>query len=174
MVPFLDLVGTVGHRGLSESLWVLQRGHGDREVGVVAQAAREIAFRLDELNGEGAFIDDLEALHFFDAFPVALDGGEKALIELLVGHRVVPRIDEGIRGHSRAIGELQVRLERDLVGLLPFLVDGLGHFVVHVAVGVVVHQSGKQHVDDASAAVLIRHRGNEPLLRFGTEHANIV
>lgn len=124
----------------------------------------EVALRLGELDGESAVIDNLEALHLLHALAVALDGREEALVELLIGHRVVPGIDEGRGRYGSSIGKGDVRFQGDLVGLIPLLVDGLRHLVVDLALSVVIHEAGIEHVYHTAAAVLVGHSRDEALL----------
>ena len=57
-------------------------------------------------------------------------------------------------------------------GLVPFLVDGLCHLVVDLALSVVIDKAGIEHVHHAAAAILIGHGWDKALLGFGAGNAD--
>ena len=167
VVPLGQLVRAIGDGVLAVGVHVLVCGLVERVEGGVTQLAREVLLRAVQGDGEGVVVHNLEALELLDALLEALDVGEERGGQLVVGHGVVPRVDEVLGGDRGTVGEGGL-LELD--GELRVVVvrlDGLSQLVVCLAVAVVVHEAGVEGLDNASAADLVGVGRDERVLRLG-------
>ncbi|MCZ2857946.1 hypothetical protein O2W17_05255 [Blastococcus sp. VKM Ac-2987] len=180
----LGLERTVADRHGAEALGVLEEGLGHRPEGVVADGHRELGERRGELHLEGVLVDDPEAAEL-------LGGGVTGDVALVVGRRlqvvvpedvreevgrtlgvgavggVVPRVDEGLRGHRSAVVERPAVLELDGPGGVVLGLDRLRDAgVLDRAVGGVLDQARPQGGDDLVALALRRVARDEGVLRL--------
>src|ERR1700726_4233250 len=97
-----------------------------------------------------------------------VDRAEKALLQLGIGAQgsIVPRVDERVSRHRRAVGELPTGLEDDAVVDVVGGLDRLGDLVGGVSGGVVGHQAGEQPVDDPAAVAVVGARRDQRVGRF--------
>lgn len=178
VAPGLELVRTVADRLLAEGLRILVEGFRQRGESAVADLDGEHGVRLVQVDGELVVVDDLEAFELLVALEVlgvlqlveALDGGEErgALLRVLGVGDVAPGLGEGFGGHWGAVSELPAALDLDVeLGAVVIGLDGLGDFVLRVALRVVGNQTGEQQVDRDAAAGLVGVARDERVLRFG-------
>ena len=175
--PGLELVRTVGERGLAVGLHVVEGAGRHRHVRGVAQARREVRLRGDQARGEGGLVDDLEAGEgriggdvLGGELLVALEGLEEVLADLGVGGvgAVVPGVDEVLRDdRGGAVGVGQPLPDLDGPVLVVLGLDRLRDVVLDAAVGLVVDQAREDHRDDAAAADLAGVGGQQGVLGLG-------
>ena len=166
----IEHVGAVSDRVLTEGVDVVERRAREREERRVAEAQREVGLGLLERHGEGRVVDDLQAGQL-GVLVVAetLDRFEEVAAQLGVAQEcaVVPGVDERIRRDGLVIGERQVGLDLDGVGLRVFGLDRLGDVVDRGAVGLVVDESGEDVVEDLAATGLVGVGGDQGILGLG-------
>ena len=106
---------------------------------------------------------------------IALDGGEEGGADhaiLGVGH-VAPSLGEGLGGHIGAVSELPTILELDVVlGGVIIGSNGVGHFILGLAILIERHQSGEHQIDRTTTAGFIGVARNQAILRFGVKCRN--
>ena len=175
---------------LAGGLRVLEEGLGQRVEGVVADGHRELRERRAQRDGEGRVVDDLEAAHLLRGgrrddvagvvglglqVVVALDVGEEVRAALGVGaqRRVVPRVDEGLRGDRGAVVEGPAVLERDRPGggCRRTRSTRRRRCTRTDASSRVLDQAGPQRVDDLAALGLGGVARDERVLRLADVHA---
>ncbi|MPM26784.1 hypothetical protein SDC9_73289 [bioreactor metagenome] len=171
--PGADRLGLVG-------LGILEEGVGQRRERGVAHPQRQVRDRRGGLEGEGVVVHHRQAGHL-----VGLGLGGALLVgalQVVIAlhrleevarlhavrsvRRVVPGIDEVRRLHRGAVVERPVVLQLDGEVLVVRRLDRLGD--VHLrrrGVDVVVHQLGRQGLQDHVAAALGGVRRDEGLLR---------
>ena len=179
VIPAGELVRAVADRLLAEGLRVLVERFRQRGEALVTDLDREGGVRLVHGDDEGVVVDDLEAGELLVALQavllqvvIALDGREegRTLLGVLRVRGVAPRLGEGFGVHRGAVGELPALLEGDGVFAgVGIRLDGLGDFVLRVALVVEAHQAGEHQFDRAAAASFVGVARDERVLRFGTE-----
>ena len=164
VLPGHELVWAVAHWVLTELLRVLERGFGQRHVGVAAGLDRECRVGLAELDIDGVVVNDGQAaqrglgvhvrlLQSIIAFDCAEEAGAGLLVGTVGG--VIPCVYEGVRGHRSAVGELPSALELDDVmrGVVAGG-DAVCYLVVDAALRIVGHQTCEQLVYNLAATGL--------------------
>ncbi|SQC01677.1 Uncharacterised protein [Mobiluncus curtisii] len=82
-------------------------------------------------------------------------------------HCLVPGIHERLRSHRSAIRELGIALNLNSPVLVVVRLDRFGNFHLGVAFGIVVFQTGKDVVQNQTAAGFISVSGNQRVLGLG-------
>ena len=97
-----------------------------------------------------------------------VDRAEKALLQLGIGAQgpVVPRVDERVSRHRRAVGELPAGFEDDAVVDIVGGLDRLGDLRRRVAGGVIGHQTGEEPIDDPPAIAVVGTGRDQRVRRF--------
>src|SRR5690606_30024162 len=135
--------------------------------------------------------DDLEAAHglgrggafdvgaalvvFALGFGVALDGLEEVGVQRAVGPVgvPVPRVDEALRGDRLTVVERPAVGDGDGPVDVVFGLDRLGDLVVRLGgLGVVANEPGEELVENVPAACLVRHAGDERVLRVAAANGD--
>ena len=183
MIPGTELVRAIGNRRLSEGLRILVEGFWQRIESRVTQLDGERGIRLAQVDGELVIVDDLQTFKLLVTLEVvgvlqcviALDGGEEGGADhaiLGVGH-VAPSLGEGLGGHIGAVSELPTILELDVVlGGVIIGSNGVGHFILGLAILIERHQSGEHQIDRTTTAGFIGVARNQAILRFGVKCRN--
>ncbi len=155
------------------------KGHVRQRVErAVSQPQREVDGRRLEPHVELEIVDHSQPGHggpgrlpvFSQAGDLVVpdDRAEKALLQLGVGAQrpVIPRVDERMGRHRRAVGELPAGLEDDPVGDVVGGLDRLRHLRRGCAGGVVGHQTGEQPIQDPPAEAVVGGGRNQRVGRF--------
>ena len=171
--PLLQLVGSAAHGLFAVGIHVIKSGIGKREEGRVAETVREVSFRLVQLHGKCFVINNLQAFHRLSRF-IPLNGFEVGGSKLIMFHDIVPCLDKVISFDGGVVGEGHAVFEGDAVGFFALKLNGFSEVFLGFTLCVVVHQTGVDHVDDATTTVFIGITGKKGMLGFGAVDNDIV
>ena len=171
--PLLQLVGAAAHGLFAIGVHVIESGIGKREEGLVTKAIREVSFRLVQLDGKCFVVNNLQTFYGLSGF-ISLNGFEVGRSKLIMFHDIVPCLDKVISFDGGAVGEGHVIFEGDAVGFFALKLDGFGKVVLGFTLCIVVHQTGVDHVDDATTTVFIGITRKEGMLGFAAVDNDIV